>query len=397
MSVVSPSNAAGPPSIPSGPGASSTGTSPMVEAHPSANNEPDWFVVYNPDVEKVLDVKLDHTLKHESIVCCVRFSADGKLLATGCNHTAQIYDVETGRKVCVLVHESMGKHEDLYIRSVCFRPDGKYLATGAEDKQIRIWDIQRKKIRNIFDGYQQEIYSLDFSADGRLLVCGSGDKTARIWDMVDGTSKVLTINDAGVTSVAISPNGKSVAAGSLDAVVRMWEVATGMLVERLRGHGDSVYSVAFTPDGKGLVGASLDKILKYWDVEALMTGGSGSVTQRQKELGASDGAAAGPNEPGESVAEGALGEEVQQSSRWKMDFVGHKAYAILSVALSHDGRWVASGSKDRTIHFWDSKTAVVQAMLHAHKNTVISVDLSPTTSMLATGSGDCQARIWLYN
>ena len=38
----------------------------------------------------------------------------------------------------VLTDESAGKSGDLYIRSVCFSPDGKYLATGAEDKQIRV-------------------------------------------------------------------------------------------------------------------------------------------------------------------------------------------------------------------------------------------------------------------
>jgi len=38
----------------------------------------------------------------------------------------------------VLADESAGKAGDLYIRSVCFSPDGKYLATGAEDKQIRV-------------------------------------------------------------------------------------------------------------------------------------------------------------------------------------------------------------------------------------------------------------------
>ena len=38
----------------------------------------------------------------------------------------------------VLVDEEASKTGDLYIRSVCFSPDGKYLATGAEDKQIRV-------------------------------------------------------------------------------------------------------------------------------------------------------------------------------------------------------------------------------------------------------------------
>jgi WD40 repeat protein len=38
----------------------------------------------------------------------------------------------------VLADDQAGKQGDLYIRSVCFSPDGKLLATGAEDKQIRV-------------------------------------------------------------------------------------------------------------------------------------------------------------------------------------------------------------------------------------------------------------------
>ena len=291
--------------------------------------------------------------------------------------------------------ESAGKSGDLYIRSVCFSPDGKFLATGAEDKQIRvrtshshpihnltllpqIWDIGKKRIRNVFDGHQQEIYSLDFSLDGRLIVSGSGDKTARIWDMDLGTSKVLTINDpdsmnndAGVTSVAISPNGQLVAAGSLDTVVRIWDVATAQLVERLRGHRDSVYSVAFTPDGKGLVSGSLDKTLKYWDVSGLSGGGGGAgngagVVKGRKE-GQTNGG--GPvNGPGQGLGVGLGRKDAGEKGLCTMNFTGHKDY-VLSVAVSHDGQWVVSGSKDRGVQFWDARSAVVQCMLQGHKNS----------------------------
>ncbi|KAF8692581.1 hypothetical protein AX14_002457 [Amanita brunnescens Koide BX004] len=69
---------------------------------------------------------------------------------------------------------------DLYIRSVCFSPDANYWPPEQRIMQIRIWDIAKKRIMRVFDGYQQEIYSLDFSLDGRLIVSRSGDKTARI-------------------------------------------------------------------------------------------------------------------------------------------------------------------------------------------------------------------------
>lgn len=79
------------------------------------------------------------------------------------------------------------------------------------------------------------------------------------------------------------------------------------------------------------------------------------------------------------------------------------------MAVSYDGVWVVSGSKDRGVQFWDSRSAIVQCMLQGHKNSgesfvflfgnrsrsslVISIDLSPAGNILATGSGDWQARI----
>lgn len=101
----------------------------------------DWLVLFNPKVQRRLDTRLLHSLDHTSVVCCVKFSADGKLLATGCNKNTQIYDVASGNKISTLVDSTVEKEGDLYIRSVCFSPNGTLLATGAEDKQIRVCSI----------------------------------------------------------------------------------------------------------------------------------------------------------------------------------------------------------------------------------------------------------------
>ena len=249
----------------------------------------------------------DDSLRPYSVVCSVRFSPDGKYLATGCNRTARIFDVETGEKIWYVSLPTHGWPSlicsqraeprvcEQNRRFVC--PDrvlqpGRQVPRDGWGRQTdqskcahlipslipftprQIWDIATKQIWHVLDGHQQEIYALEFSRDGRLLVSGSGDSTARVWDLVSVDApngpliQVLTPNethgiDAGVTSVSISPDGRLVAAGSLDFTVHIWDVASGALVERLRGHKDSVYSVAFTTDGKGLVSGSLDKTLKY--------------------------------------------------------------------------------------------------------------------------------------
>ena len=64
------------------------------------------------------------------------------------------------------------------------------------------------------------------------------------------------------------------------------------------------------------------------------------------------------------------------------------------MAFSRDGKHVLSGSKDRSVQLWDVKTGQSQLILQGHKNSVISVASSPSGEFLATGSGDCRARIW---
>ncbi|KAJ2746711.1 general transcription repressor [Coemansia sp. BCRC 34301] len=326
----------------------------------------DWFVIFNPKTPRLLNIEHVHTLDHTSVVCCVKFSHDGKYLATGCNRTTQIWSVATGNKECVLADDNAPKLGDLYIRAVCFSPDGKYLVTGAEDKQIRIWDVARRTIRHVLTGHDQDIYSLDFSPDGSMILSGSGDRTVRIWSLETGKEiSKLSIEDmgpkdAGVTSVAFSPNGKLVAAASLDKMIRLWDVTSGQPLQRIDGHKDSVYAVAFSPDGQSLLSGSLDKSLRLWDMGRYgPQGGPRDIVQCRSTLN------------------------------------GHKDF-VLSVAYSPDGNWIVSGSKDRGVQFWDSRTQQTQCMLQGHKNSVISVAMSATQTYFATGSGDCRARIWSY-
>ncbi|GAM29227.1 hypothetical protein SAMD00019534_124030, partial [Acytostelium subglobosum LB1] len=329
------------------------------EADDNAKEGQDWLVGYNPNVQTNLNIDLAHTFMHGSVVCCVKFSPDGKYLASGCNRNATIYDTETGRNVCQF-YDDGDKEGDLYIRSVCFSPDGKYLATGAEDRTVKVWDIAHKKVHQKFSGHELDIYSLDYSQDGRFIVSGSGDKKAKIWDLKEGRCAFTLGNEEvgpknGVTSVAISPDGRLVAAGSLDNIVRLWDAHSGYFLERYEGHMDSVYSVAFSPDGKSLASGSLDKTLKLWDL-------SGSRSR----------------------------------SRCRSTFTGHKDF-VLSVAFSPCGNWLISGSKDRSVQFWDPKTGTTHMMLQGHKNSVISVALSPKGGLFATGSGDSRARLWKYD
>ncbi|KAF3985571.1 hypothetical protein FT662_05063 [Candidozyma haemuli var. vulneris] len=345
----------------------------VAKANPDFKKQtPEFYVLYNPAFKRDLDVDLIQSLDHSSVVCCVKFSKNGEFIATGCNKTTQVFDVKTGALIAKLIDDnssnsnavegegdgdnkdgansaaSANANGDLYIRSVCFSPDGKLLATGAEDKLIRIWDLSTKRIIKILRGHEQDIYSLDFFPDGDRLVSGSGDRTVRIWDLRSSQcSLTLSIED-GVTTVAVSPNGKLIAAGSLDKTVRVWDSSTGFLVERLdsgnesgNGHQDSVYSVAFSTNGNQIASGSLDRTVKLWNLEG--------------------------------KAEGAVsGQSIGKKSSCEVTYIGHKDF-VLSVCSTPDSEYILSGSKDRGVIFWDQFSGNPLLMLQGHRNSVISV------------------------
>jgi glucose repression regulatory protein TUP1 len=169
--------------------------------------------------------------------------------------------------------------------------------------------------------------------------------------METGACKTLVILepesiDAGVTSVAISPDSRWVATGSLDMLVRIWDVNTGALVERLRGHKDSVYSVVFSPDGRGLVSGSLDKSLKYWDItpmiRAVAAGGSSRVQLRQDGIVASN---QGPMPGGKMDGGGEMG------STCTVAFAGHKVRnTMLYILCDCDSPCVSSNMCTWCLH-----------------------------------------------
>jgi len=114
-----------------------------------------WLSVdYNDDVKRALNLKLEHVWTHGAVVMGVVFSPDRKYLAVGVvNRMTYIYDVKTGVKSWSVTFYS-GLETSIDVRgsfladnsetikraiwSLGFSPDGKYLAVGVADGQLRV-------------------------------------------------------------------------------------------------------------------------------------------------------------------------------------------------------------------------------------------------------------------
>ena len=279
----------------------------------------------------------------------VAFSPDGKTLAIGGddNGTIYLYDLETGeRKMTLTGH---GDHVD----NLAFSLDGKTLATSSHyDETIRLWDAHTGEHKLTLTEHARYVRGLAFSPDGKTLASGSGDGTIRFWDARTGKARnMFTGHSQDVLSVAFNPTGDFIASGSTNGIIRLWDVDTRQDIKTLNGSKDGfkdlARSMVFSPDGKTLV-CGMDDGIRIWDTH---------------------------------------------TGEHKKTLTGHRD-VVETVALSPDGKTLASGSWDDTIRIWDAHTGEHKKTLTEHKSRSESVMFSPDGKTLASGNHDNTIRLW---
>jgi len=123
---------------------------------------------------------------HRSSVTRVRFSADGKTVATvGLDNMVRIWEVTgdpkapplTGKE---LVSFSIENGPD----DVCFLPDGQQVAVAHRDGRCSLWDLGTRTMRATFEAHQGGTRAIAVSPDGKLLATGGLDKSSAVWDIL---------------------------------------------------------------------------------------------------------------------------------------------------------------------------------------------------------------------
>ena len=200
---------------------------------------------------------------HSNSVWSVCWSPDGKYLASGSrDNTVIIWDANSGQRLKTL----KGHYWD--VRSVGWSPDGKYLASGSYDLTIKIWDANSGQKLKTLEGHSENVKSVCWSPDGKYLASGSRDNKVIIWDANSGQRlKTLEGHSSYVSSVCWSPDGKYLVSGSYDYTVIIWDAKSGEKLKTLKGHSGWVYSVCWSPDGKYLASGSQDYTVKIWGAE----------------------------------------------------------------------------------------------------------------------------------
>lgn len=280
------------------------------------------------------------------------------------------------------------------VRALVFSHDGKVLAAGITDGEVRLWQIHERRQLMTLTGHTDWVRAVIFSADDRLLYSCSDDETIKQWDVETGQCLMtLRGHKERVVTIALSPNGKLLASGAEDKLICLWDTQTGRLMRRLEGHGKWVWSVAFSPDGQWLVSGSSDYSVRIWDVS---TGNClHLLTEHTSWVWA---VAISPD--GKLIA--SCGHD-QTIRLWDVDTQQYVRVLdgshgwVWCIAFHPDGLLLASGSSDQMIHLWDVETGELVSTLQGHTGHVWTLAFSPDGQTLISGSEDRSVRIWDMN
>ena len=350
----------------------------------------------------VIEHKLECPTNQFNAVSDLAFSHDGRRILCNVNRTEWTI---TGHRL-----SPPGTDNDLFlenIHSVAYSPIDREIVYGMEFGRVMIWNTDTKK-RHILGTHSdgaQVVMSISFSPDGSRMASGSNDKTVRIWDPRTSPEMYLmwldhvalshdgqwivtasrhievwrvteTMTKANklsiktiVSSIALSHDGSRVVIGCTDGSILVWNHLTNMIKRYnsghsnrvwsvvwnhltkclIRGHSDPVMCVAFSSDGSHVVSGSDDKTVRIWNCH---TGKEVGLYHRGVMCVAF-------SRDGGHVA---FGDNYDRAWIWNpstgqihIEPTNSARGQVHSVAFSHDGNHVISGWEDG-VWMWNMTT-----------------------------------------
>ncbi|XP_020496193.2 transducin beta-like protein 2 [Labrus bergylta] len=219
---------------------------------------------------------------HSGNVTCIDFSSNGKYLASCADdRTVRIWST---KDFLEREHKCLRANVDLdHATLVRFSPDSRAFITWlANGDTIRIFKMIKKEdgtmtFKAAPEDFPQKhkapIINIGIAETGKFIMSASTDTTIHIWDLKGEILASINTNQMTNSYASISPCGRFVASCGFTPDVKVWEVCFGKGGEfkevarafDLKGHSAGVHAFAFSNDSHRMVTVSKDGTWKLWN------------------------------------------------------------------------------------------------------------------------------------
>lgn len=248
-----------------------------ITALAKAAQEKAAFYATTPPVAKAEAPRLIQTFKYTRPIQSCRIDPSGDFVFGGSqDNSIQRWDLVLSSQVPMASHKS-------WVADLDFQPGTSLLVSSAYEGKLQWWDTALTTPtagRNVA-AHKGQVRSISFSRDGQYLATGGNDKIVRIWRTADGALlKELTGHGSHVYNVAFHPNGKHLLTGELLGVIKQWEVETWQHVRDLDAKPLHKYDEGFRADCGGIRTLAFSADGRY-----MAAGGIGEVTNAFAGIG----------------------------------------------------------------------------------------------------------------
>ena len=304
------------------------------------------------------------------------------------------------RKLCQdQSHETFNAPNHQYQSALSFDRDLLLLNDG---KALAVQNLSGRRDRLLLEDQDGIWNSALCSGNTNLLATVTDDGRIKVWDLAARRVRVefeghprspTAVTNSPFNTITFSRDGRWLASAGWYKSVKLWDVEARnpKPVRILYRYSYCANVVVFSPDGTNLFSGGSEKMIRAWDVAT----GTEAATPLEGHTGWVGSLAMSPD--GRWMASGSGDTTVIVwnliSHKLERKLLGHIA-GVTALAFSSDGGILASGGRDQTIRLWDMKTGQQVSLLCGHGASVKWLSFSPDGQLLASQSEDGLVKLW---